>query len=674
MQKVSIVILILGVLFLFTTTTSNAQIHKVKISELKENVADESINPVKNIEYQPHMLTKPVFTNSPGTIAGYTRWETQHNGTMSRMIALDSLSGIHFNWTDGLQGDPYVDRYVDYNYLNPSGNWLGAVHVTPPITAGGFTGIAGILPDGREVLCFHQTVVSEQAPWFTTLAIEKTTGGLGDFYRYDLPDSIPGVRTREQWPKAVLDSLNDVHVVMFQASGETRPQALGYTRCHLEDTTLICEAPGIDTVRIPPNTQISDPLKNRCALFDSSGIISLTVVTSPVSKKVDIIYTKYTNQNKSPSFGDVYYIESTNGGQDWINAGSFAGIEKHNITHYTINDTLRAYCDLAAVYDYNDNLHILWTTPGYWEAQDSATTDACFLWHWSQATGINLVANGWKPSKPGFNNRTISKMSIGVNPANNYLYSTWTQFDISDTAANGYSNGEIYASASKDGGLTWDVLRDLTNTHTPGCQSGECESDHWSSLAEIVNDTLHIQYINDKDAGIPFLIEGPYTNNPVLYLKVPAWEPEIFRVNFSGTPKAGCKPLTVQFADSSIGNIISRLWDFGDGITDTSKNPVHIYNDTGYFDVKLTLSSPGSSYTILKADYIAVLKVLRGDANGDGKWTVSDVVYLINYLFKGGPPPVPCLQVGDINCDSKVTVADVVYLINYLFKGGPPPC
>jgi hypothetical protein len=63
----------------------------------------------------------------------------------------------------------------------------------------------------------------------------------------------------------------------------------------------------------------------------------------------------------------------------------------------------------------------------------------------------------------------------------------------------------------------------------------------------------------------------------------------------------------------------------------------------------------------------------HGDANGDGKWTVGDVIYLINYLFKGGPSPNPKLA-GDANCDGKVTVADAVYLINYLFKGGPPPC
>jgi hypothetical protein len=68
-----------------------------------------------------------------------------------------------------------------------------------------------------------------------------------------------------------------------------------------------------------------------------------------------------------------------------------------------------------------------------------------------------------------------------------------------------------------------------------------------------------------------------------------------------------------------------------------------------------------------------VIEYLRGDANMDKKTTVSDVIFLINYLFKGGPPPDP-VYLGDVNCDGKVTVSDVVYLINYLFKGGPAPC
>jgi hypothetical protein len=64
---------------------------------------------------------------------------------------------------------------------------------------------------------------------------------------------------------------------------------------------------------------------------------------------------------------------------------------------------------------------------------------------------------------------------------------------------------------------------------------------------------------------------------------------------------------------------------------------------------------------------------LPGDANGDGQLNVSDVVYLINYLFIGGPAP-GCHLAGDVNCDGAINVTDVVYLINYLFIGGPAPC
>jgi uncharacterized delta-60 repeat protein len=74
-------------------------------------------------------------------------------------------------------------------------------------------------------------------------------------------------------------------------------------------------------------------------------------------------------------------------------------------------------------------------------------------------------------------------------------------------------------------------------------------------------------------------------------------------------------------------------------------------------------------------DYATIkyIQFLRGDANSDKKVSLSDIVYLINYLFKFGPAPEP-IQSGDTNCDGKVSLGDIVYLINYLFKFGPAPC
>ena len=66
-------------------------------------------------------------------------------------------------------------------------------------------------------------------------------------------------------------------------------------------------------------------------------------------------------------------------------------------------------------------------------------------------------------------------------------------------------------------------------------------------------------------------------------------------------------------------------------------------------------------------------KYVCGDANGDAVVDIADAVYLINYMFKGGPAPAP-LDAGDANCDSVIDIADAVYLINYMFKGGPAPC
>jgi hypothetical protein len=70
---------------------------------------------------------------------------------------------------------------------------------------------------------------------------------------------------------------------------------------------------------------------------------------------------------------------------------------------------------------------------------------------------------------------------------------------------------------------------------------------------------------------------------------------------------------------------------------------------------------------------IITLSYLVGDCNADKVVTITDVIYLINYLFKGGPEPVP-REAGDVNCNTLVNVSDVIYLINYLFKGGPAPC
>jgi hypothetical protein len=64
----------------------------------------------------------------------------------------------------------------------------------------------------------------------------------------------------------------------------------------------------------------------------------------------------------------------------------------------------------------------------------------------------------------------------------------------------------------------------------------------------------------------------------------------------------------------------------------------------------------------------------RGDVNNSGAITSADIIYTVNYVFKGGPPPVGGEHIADVNCSGQVSSSDIIYLVNYVFKGGPLPC
>jgi hypothetical protein len=112
----------------------------------------------------------------------------------------------------------------------------------------------------------------------------------------------------------------------------------------------------------------------------------------------------------------------------------------------------------------------------------------------------------------------------------------------------------------------------------------------------------------------------------------------------------------------------------GDAVPDcvdncpTTPNPLQADADSdGYGDVCDNcpqIANPNQAITIL----------LTGDLNLSGTLTSSDVILLVNYVFKSGAPPVPCPAAGDCNCSGTVSSADIITLVNYVFKGGPAPC
>ncbi len=102
---------------------------------------------------------------------------------------------------------------------------------------------------------------------------------------------------------------------------------------------------------------------------------------------------------------------------------------------------------------------------------------------------------------------------------------------------------------------------------------------------------------------------------------------------------------------------------------------------SGNYKIKTTATSLYSDYkqnppvpvnTVTKE--ATVFNIYRGDPNWDGVVNLTDINYLTNYIFRGGPSPKPVLEAGDCNCDHIVNLSDIVILTNYVYKGGPPPC
>ena len=77
---------------------------------------------------------------------------------------------------------------------------------------------------------------------------------------------------------------------------------------------------------------------------------------------------------------------------------------------------------------------------------------------------------------------------------------------------------------------------------------------------------------------------------------------------------SACPPLIVQFTNLS-SNLISTIWDFGDGNSATTNAPTHFYSYPGTYLVNLTTTGPGGCTTTMEKSIL--IKGPRGTFNYD---------------------------------------------------------
>lgn len=77
--------------------------------------------------------------------------------------------------------------------------------------------------------------------------------------------------------------------------------------------------------------------------------------------------------------------------------------------------------------------------------------------------------------------------------------------------------------------------------------------------------------------------------------------------DFSASVLGGAAPLTTAFTDlSDLPSASSWHWEFGDGLTSDSQNPIHTYTGSGVFDVRLTVTGANGAAVVEKSGYIIV--------------------------------------------------------------------
>lgn len=119
-------------------------------------------------------------------------------------------------------------------------------------------------------------------------------------------------------------------------------------------------------------------------------------------------------------------------------------------------------------------------------------------------------------------------------------------------------------------------------------------------------------------------------------------------------PGGGADTLAVKFlsADLDSGYYSGTIKVFSND-PDSEENPVVIPVEFNVGD-----TTP---------DYVC------GDTDGDEVVNITDVTYVIAYIFGGGSAPEP-YEAGDVDCNQVVNISDATYLLAYIFGGGSPPC
>jgi hypothetical protein len=497
-----------------------------------------------------------------GDLAG-TTYDFHHNDDNQQMIAVLPTGGsfVHFAWThwdripDSLDG---IDRFCAYStYSQATGLPFGQCGKTLDVgvalkARAGFPTV-DVATGDRGMIAMHARDVDEQAlgsnGMYTVWIFQQGSPGFPIFGNEQLGNASSVEEGQCIWPHMRIDLLGgdngaksgsaavDVFHVVSHPTGDGRIPAPTF------DNQLIYYR------RVG---QIGAPWEGPVALDDNAGGLSYHVAVDPTSPKCAVFYQR--DDLDAAQLLQNGYLESPDNGANWIAEGllhpfptviePFVG-PYHQVTTYAgpEGDNPQSWLEVHGEYDLDGVKHMVWS-----EQIFSNLTAEANIRHWDEINGFTTIkqALGWDndgtiggrdiwlavPNLAFGDGSTTCNDGPGDLTNRNYVYVTYEQYggptavEVADKSASDNAlNLEIYISASNDKGATFSPSVNLTNTKSPGCDGTvpgmECASERDPSMAHVVNDTVHIIYILDTDAGDAVFGQGFWTFNPVMYYRIP---------------------------------------------------------------------------------------------------------------------------------------------------------
>ncbi|MBL0059990.1 MAG: hypothetical protein IPP40_00420 [bacterium] len=410
-------------------------------------------------------------------LAGTTYYDYQHNGTAGKMIGVDELGFVHVTWMNALD-QTFTQRDAFYNCWDPStGNWQELIPeggvAANTVRAGYVTN--AVLPNGFSFPAFHSTPPGE-ATLGTHVSIDFQ-GGAGAFTPF--PIGLFGA-SQVLWPKIARDDDGTLHGV--STSDPDTDQGYHYFKA----TPVYDQGFGIEIQYTTFSTG------DFYQLLGTGEVIAPDVAASPVSRRVAVVF----NDSRGGEGGitqinnDLMLVISEDGGMnfappidltDWIEP-DFGCASGDTIA--CNGDTLRPYTCLDVEFDYNDNIHVAFTTrtlyefgyPGY-DAPPTAFINMSSIWHWGEDTDefSNIVnhnafasfSNGDSLMTDNAWQLMVQRPSMSFDTSSNDLYCSFIWHDSTQYSANYFMSADIWLSKSCNNGRTWFEPINLTSTVTP---------------------------------------------------------------------------------------------------------------------------------------------------------------------------------------------------------------